>query len=463
MSIFSPTNFCQIDCSNNKYFQESIIDDAKAYVGNLKDLFDQYKKIANTFTTHKWIQRYIDKKTLDQIKKHYDTICDDKVNYSTYKRSFEFIRKFMGISGNVIIENIVFSNVKEDKELFKIAIKYSKGLAKIKIPKGIRLVHVSPVGGINELIPSFKSKTKGKYFYPSKRCFFTIMKDIKVNQAGLENKKLYRYCTVNEYTDAYIDPTYNTFGERAIYIETDSPIKVMPFEKKMLSLFKENNIENLYNGKYFIERKNINEFFLDDKETKETIKRLIPRESVSQSKNSFSSSLDNEEYKEIKEIFNILHNTEDYKEYKKAFEKLCKFCHIAPNGTIITKHTITGNEDSGYKLDVEYSYNNKKITLPDEVALYHMSKVDHITELEPKFRGKSERGYLYYKPRIYFTIKRNMSKISADINPFSNSKTHVYISTKNIKDVYVDPLLNASLNGAVYVETFSKIPVKKLN
>ena len=142
---------------------------------------------------------------------------------------------------------------------------------------------------------------------------------------------------------------------------------------------------------------------------------------------------------------------------------MCKFCHIAPNGTIITKHTITRSEDSGYKLDVEYSYNNKKITLPDEVALYHMSKVDHITELEPKFRGKSERGYLYYKPRIYFTIKRNMSKISADINPFSNSKTHIYISTKNIKDVYVDPLLNASLNGAVYVETNSKIPVKKLN
>lgn len=239
----------------------------------------------------------------------------------------------------------------------------------------------------------------------------------------------------------------------------------MPFEKKMFNLFgkNESTVEELYDGKYFKENEALKEFFLDSKETKEIIKTLIPRESVSQSKNSFSSSLDEDEYKEIKEIFNVLHNAEEYKEYKKAFEKLCKFCHIAPNGTIITKHTITGNDKDGYKLDIEYSYNNKKITLPDNVALYHMSKVDNISTLEPQFRGKSEKGYLYYKPRIYFTIKQNMSKISADINLFDSSKTHTYICMKNIKDVYVDPLLNASLNGAVYIETYAKIPVKKIS
>lgn len=459
MSIYYNENY------SDKYFNESIIDDVKTYAGNLKDLFDQYRKIAGTFVTHKWIQRYINAATKEQISKHYDVICDEKTTYSVYKRSFEFIRKFMGISGNVIIENIVFSNDKKDKDLFKVAIKYSKGLAKIKIPKGVRLIHVSPVAGITELIPSFRSKVKGKYLYPAKRCFFTIMKDIKVNQAGLENKKLYRYCTVDDISEAYIDPTYNDFGSRAIYLETDKPIRVMPFEKKMFNLFGKNEsaVEYLYDGKYFRENEALKEFFLDNKETKEIIKTLIPRESVSQSKNSFSSSLDEDEYKEIKEIFNVLHNAEEYKDYKKAFEKLCKFCHIAPNGTIITKHTITGNDKDGYKLDIEYSYNNKKVTLPDNVALYHMSKVDNISTLEPQFRGKSEKGYLYYKPRIYFTIKKDMPKISADINPLSNNKTHTYICMKNIKDVYVDPLLNASLNGAVYIETYAKIPVKKIS
>ena len=92
-----------------------------------------------------------------------------------------------------------------------------------------------------------------------------------------------------------------------------------------------------------------------------------------------------------------------------------------------------------------------------------MSKVDNISTLEPQFRGKSEKGYLYYKPRIYFTIKKDMPKISADINPLSNNKTHTYICIKNIKDVYVDPLLNASLNGAVYIETYAKVPVKKIS
>ena len=446
------------------YFDESFID-IKNDIINLKDLFDQYRKIAGTFVTHKWLIRYVDEKKKEQFNKHYKTICDDDVYYSTYKRSFEFIRKFIGISGNVIIENITFSKDKTDNDLWKIAVKYSKGLAKIKIPKGVRLVHVSPVEGIKELIPSFRSKVKGKYLYPSKRVFFTLMKDIKANQAGLEGKKLYRYATIKEYTEAYIDPTYNDFGSRAIYIETDSPIPVELFEKKMFNLFGKNEsaVEELYNEKYFKENEALKEFFLDNKETKEIIKTLIPRESVSQSKNSFSSSLDENEYKEIKEIFNILHNAEEYKEYKKAFEKLCKFCHIAPNGTIITKHTIIGNDKDGYKLDIEYSYNNKKVTLPDNVALYHMSKVDNISTLEPQFRGKSEKGYLYYKPRIYFTIKKDMPKISADINPISNNKTHIYICMKNIKDVYVDPLLNASLNGAVYIETYAKVPVKKIN
>ena len=428
------------------YFDESFTD-IKNDIINLKDLFDQYRKIAGTFVTHKWLIRYVDEKTKEQVNKHYKTICDDDVYYSTYKRSFEFIRKFIGISGNVIIENITFSKDKTDNDLWKIAVKYSKGLAKIKIPKGVRLVHVSPVEGIKELIPSFRSKVKGKYLYPSKRVFFTLMKDIKANQAGLEGKKLYRYATIKEYTEAYIDPTYNDFGSRAIYIETDSPIPVELFEKKMFSLFSK--------------KRTMNEAFFDNKETKEIINKLIPRESVDSSKNNFSSKLDDSEYKEMKEIFNILNNSEDYTEYKKAFEKLCKFCHIVPNGTIITKHTITGNENSGYTLDVEYSYNNKKISLPSNVALYHQSKVDNISELIPAFRGKSEKGYLYYKPRVYLTIRQSLPKISTDYA--FGTKLHTYICMKNIKDVYVDPLLNASINGAVYVEGSAKIPVKKLN
>ena len=438
-----------LNYDNTYYFNEDF-QSIKNDLINLKDLFDQYKEIAGTFVTHKWIERYINQVTKDQIDKHYKTICDDNVYYSSYKRSFEFIRKFMGISGNVIIENITFTKDKKDKDLYKVAIKYSKGLAKIKIPKGVKLVHVSPVSGINQLIPSFRSKVKGKYLYPSKRVFFTLMKDIKPSQAGLEGQKLYRYATVKDYTEAYIDPTYNDFGSRAIYIETDQPINVIPFNKKMFDIF----------GKKEEKKKSVNEAFFDSKETKEILSKLIPREDVSSAKNSFSGNLSDEEYKDMKEIFSILHKSEDYNEYKKAFEKLCKFCHIAPAGTIITKHEITGNDNSGYKLNIEYSYNNKKVSLPPEVALYHQSKVDNIHELIPTFRGKSEKGYLYYKPRVYFTIRQSLPKISTDYA--FGTKLHTYICMKNIKDVYVDPLLNSSINGAVYVETSAKIPVKKL-
>lgn len=90
MSIYYNENY------SDKYFNESLIDDVKTYASNLKDLFDQYKKIAGTFVTHKWIERYINAATKEQISKHYNVICDEKTTYSAYKRSFEFIRKFMG-------------------------------------------------------------------------------------------------------------------------------------------------------------------------------------------------------------------------------------------------------------------------------------------------------------------------------------------------------------------------------
>ena len=43
------------------YFDESFTD-IKNDIINLKDLFDQYRKIAGTFVTHKWLIRYVDEK-----------------------------------------------------------------------------------------------------------------------------------------------------------------------------------------------------------------------------------------------------------------------------------------------------------------------------------------------------------------------------------------------------------------
>jgi hypothetical protein len=205
----------------------------------------------------------------------------------------------------------------------------------------------------------------------------------------------------------------------------------------------------------------INEFGIDE-ETKEILSQWVPKESKPQAKNKFNSNtLTDDEYKEYKEVINTLRTTEDYKVYKKNFEKLCKFCHIAPEGTIIIKINISrGAKEDRNSLFVEYSYSNRKVPVPDGVKLYHSSTVDDIKELIPVFRGKSQRGYLYYKPRIYLTIHKTLPKLSLDYG--FGDKLSVYEVNNNPKQVFIDPLLNVQINGAVYVETNDPLPVTKI-
>lgn len=227
---------------SNEYLNEGIIDDIKTKIVNIKDLKDQWKTVANTFVKHKWIYRYINDNQKEQLEKHYEILTDEDSTYSQYKKSFKFICNFMGIPYHmVIIENMEFTKDKDDKDQWEIALKYSKGLLKVNIPDGIKLVHVSPVKDIRSLIPSFRSKVVGKYMYPSKRVFFTITKDIKPNQAGLEGKRTFRYTPKKEIKHAYIDPTYCDFSSGSIYIETDTEIPVDTLEHQSIV----NKVKNL--------------------------------------------------------------------------------------------------------------------------------------------------------------------------------------------------------------------------
>ena len=181
------------------------------------------------------------------------------------------------------------------------------------------------------------------------------------------------------------------------------------------------------------------------------------------SKKVFKSNvLSENEYNNLFDLRKIMKTTDDYTEYKKAFEKVCRFCHIVPRGTIITKFIIkSGSKENKNSVLVEYSYNTKKIKLPEGMKLYHLSKVEGITELQPQFRGKSAKGYFYDKPRIYFTIHKRMPKFLADYK--IHEKMHKYECKVPISDVYVDPLVwNKSFQGAVYVEINKPVPVEEM-
>ncbi len=173
-----------------------------------------------------------------------------------------------------------------------------------------------------------------------------------------------------------------------------------------------------------------------------------------------SKHLTDEEYMKMKSEIKIMRTAEDYEEYKKAFARFCYFCHIVPRGVIITKIELKHGKGENNSLFVEYTYNTKKVELPENISLYHMSKVAGIKELIPQFRGKSVTSYLYDKPRIYFTIRRHLPKFMADYKFYE--KMNVYMCKEKIKYAFVDPLVWTSLQGAVYVETNKPIPVEEL-
>lgn len=174
-----------------------------------------------------------------------------------------------------------------------------------------------------------------------------------------------------------------------------------------------------------------------------------------------NNMLTEEEYDKMKTCIDIMKETEDYDEYKKAFNRFCYFCHIVPRGVILVKYDLKKGKENHNSLHVDYSYNTKRMQLPEGVTLYHMSKVDRIKELIPFFRGKSVKGYMYDKPRIYFTIKKNMPKIMADYK--AKEKMHMYICKEKIKYAFVDPLLWGYASGAVYIETDKPIKVDEVN
>lgn len=225
MDIFLDTICASADC-----YDESAIEDVRNYVLNVSDLWKQWSKYTDKFVKHKWIYRYVTEQTKAQIQKHYDVLCDEKTNYSTYKRSFAAVAKFFGLpNDSIIIENVVFKKDKVDKEQEIVALKYSKGIAKVTIPDGIRLIHTT-AADFDTMIPAFRSKTKGKYLYPTRRCFFTCIKVIASNKAGLENQKLHKYTPKNPIKTAYIDPTYCDFSSNSVYVETDVGIPVVDYK-----------------------------------------------------------------------------------------------------------------------------------------------------------------------------------------------------------------------------------------
>lgn len=245
-TIYEASNYTDADvfldilCASADNYNEAVIENIKKEVINVSDLWKQWIKAAKNFVTHKWIYRYINEKQKVQLQKHHDILCAENTNYSQYKKSFKYICNFMGLStDDIILEDVVFKKDTKDKYQDIIAVKYSKGKIKVTIPDGIYLIHARAMDEketMSELVPSFRSKTKGKYMYPSKRCFFTCVKPIENKKAGIQGTTK-KFTPKDPIKVVYIDPSYIDFKTNSVYVETESNIPVEDYKGLLNRIF----------------------------------------------------------------------------------------------------------------------------------------------------------------------------------------------------------------------------------
>lgn len=204
------------------------VHDLKSNPSNWDEFKAYWVEKRKLFRSNMWDTRDVDEKSYEIYQQYHATMSEDNVDYDVYKQCFDrFCDLFSLVPAVTIIENLYFEHDTETGA-YTVFMRYSTGIVKVHIPEEIELTHASPVENIEALIPTFKSKTKGKYFYPDDRIYFTIRKRIASNKAGLEDMKLYKYTPKEYISEAYIDPTYTRFSDGAIYIRTDNPIEVEP-------------------------------------------------------------------------------------------------------------------------------------------------------------------------------------------------------------------------------------------
>ena len=267
-----------------------MLDDINKSSTDVSAIKKEWSKVADKFVTHKWIYRYIkDEKQKEMLQRHYANLTDDDTTYGQYKKSFAFVSQFFGLpKQEIIIEWLEFQPAKNN-EPERVALRYSKGLYKVNLPADVRLIHIAPVDNIKELQPAFRTKTKGKFMYPSKRVFFTVGKAINPFKNGMvtsknpleqlkqrSEAKIFKYTTkADKVGDVYIDPTYNQVGDSSVMVITEKPIPVMKFQDKMEQIFaslkkmlpggkkeekKEEKVEESFDLDAFMEAADIKEY-----------------------------------------------------------------------------------------------------------------------------------------------------------------------------------------------------------
>lgn len=172
-----------------------------------------------------------------------------------------------------------------------------------------------------------------------------------------------------------------------------------------------------------------------------------------------SDKLSHKEFTEFKMLYELIKNDIPYPVYKVAFNKICKKMGIPSDGTALHEFIFKeGKNGVNNSVTITYYMTKKQFVIPNGTTLYHKSPKANIKELKPVFKGRL--GWFYDKPRVYFSMTKNISNLGAGL--FGTKKVHVYTPKENISVGYSDPE-NISASQALYVTTNLPIAVTEIS
>jgi len=459
---------------NSDVVEESVRGKIGSKVRELKDRLSIEKDwIPTTKATKTYEEKDLDEDKFHEISKALHDMRASST-FTEYKIYYNKLCKLTGIPKNDVV--IVQYKLNKDKEHNSVEILYGVAPKKITIPNGSILYHTSTNDSIKSLNPQFKGKSAKSYMYSDQRVYFTLRKEMPKFAADIkQNEKTTTYVCTENIKTAYLDPLVPTYTMGAVYVVTSSPIKVEKIQdilKKSDDLVQEyvdydlgpefDNLEDFmeYYGLKFVE---------DDEVYQEGIKEKIGEITRSISGTKFlkdtwkkasenlkdeisEKDISNKDKKEIRSNYDIAKNSNNYTIYKKAFNWICKFFGIGKN-SIIKKITVDGDKAICDYTEAE----PRKITIPNETMLLHVSPKKGIKELIPSFKGKREGSKLYPTKRVYFTLSKDYR--GEDVPESDLSR---YTPKENIRTAFIDPTCKSFNAGSIYVDTSLPIPVEEI-
>jgi hypothetical protein len=174
-----------------------------------------------------------------------------------------------------------------------------------------------------------------------------------------------------------------------------------------------------------------------------------------------NNNVSDSDYEKIKECMEKCKSTNQWVIYKKYFKELTSLCGLNPS-VIVEYKCEKGDEPNKNHVYMKYENKNKTVPIPQGYRLWHYCPVPNLRELEPHFRGKAPRYYLYSSPRIYCTIKEFMPRGFAQYKgAMKKVQTTKYVIDEKFNTAVLDDRIGSWASGAVYIETLFPVKVKK--